>query len=52
MQPGILHFMTRVPYKELLAEVVGVHTDRVQDVFHLSTHPFDSTPDTGGVAIA
>ncbi|KAL0147456.1 hypothetical protein M9458_057241 [Cirrhinus mrigala] len=52
VHPSILHRLTRVPYSELLAEVADVHTDHVQDVFRWSTHPFHSTPDTEGVAVA
>ncbi|KAL0149055.1 hypothetical protein M9458_055670, partial [Cirrhinus mrigala] len=49
---NVLHHLTRVPYSELLAEAADVHTDHVQDVFRWSTHPFDSIPDTEGVAVA
>ncbi len=36
----------------MLAEAADLHTDHVQDVFRWSTQPFDSTPDTEGVAVA
>ncbi len=52
VHPSVLHRLTRVPYNELLAEAADVRTDHVQDVFRWSTHPFDSTPDTEGVAVA
>ncbi len=52
VHPSVLHRLTRVPYNELLAEAADVRTDHVQDVFRWSTHPFDGTPDTEGVAVA
>lgn len=52
VHPSVLHRLTRVPYNKLLAEAEAVQTDHIQDVFRWSNHPFDSTPDTEGVAVA
>ncbi len=52
VHPSLLHHLTRVPYNDLLAEAADLRTDHVQNVFRWSTHPFDSTPDTEGVAVA
>lgn len=46
VKPSALHCLTRVPYEALLAEAAAVQSDRVQDVFRWSTHPFDA--DAGG----
>lgn len=51
VQPSALHLLTRVPYETLLAEANAVYTDRVQDVFRWSTHPFDNASNTREVAV-
>lgn len=45
VRPSALHRLTRVSYKELLGEADAVHTDKVQDVFRWSNHPFDTASD-------
>jgi hypothetical protein len=52
VRPSALHRLTRVPYETLLAEADAVRTDRVQDVFRWSSHPFDKASDSNEVVIS